>query len=88
MFKVNNKNSRTTSTSFKKIEVIWSAQTISLQFFKCFSNVSIADFEQVNVSWKVLTEAVTHKCFNSFNAYRPKMARRTLKIWLQMQQDF
>ena len=77
MFKVNNKNSRTTSTSFKKI-----------QFFKCFSNVSIADFEQVNVSWKVLTEAVTHKCFNSFNAYRPKMARRTLKIWLQMQQDF
>ena len=46
MFKVDNKNTRTTSmTSF------WCFYCQLRNYFNPFSGVSIADFKQVNVSW-------------------------------------
>ena len=45
MFKVNSKNTWTTSTSF------WCFYCKFWTYFTFFSTVSIVDFEQVNVSW-------------------------------------
>ena len=47
MFKVNNKNNRTTS-----LTLLWCFYCQLWSYFTPFSSVSIADFEQVNVSWE------------------------------------
>ena len=46
MFKVNNKNTRTTS-----IKSFWCFSCYIWTYFTPFSNVSIVDFEQVNFKW-------------------------------------
>ena len=46
MFKVNNKNTRTTF-----IDVFLVFLLVTLNIFHTFSSISIVDFEQVNVSW-------------------------------------
>ena len=48
MFKVNNKNTRSTSDVER-----------CLKYFTTFSSVFVADFEQVNVSWVITT--IEHK---------------------------
>ena len=45
MFKVNNKNTRNV------IDVVLVFLLLTLNIFHTFSSVSIADFEQVNISW-------------------------------------
>ena len=46
MFKVNNKNTRTTSN-----DVVLMFLLLTFNIFHTFSSVSIVDFEQVNVTW-------------------------------------
>ena len=46
MFKVNNENSRTTSMTYLLL-------ILNTFHISHFSNVSIVDFEQLNVSWVV-----------------------------------
>ena len=50
MFKVNNKNTKTTSNNV--IDVVLVFFLLTLNIFRIFSSVSIVDFEQVNVSWE------------------------------------
>ena len=51
MFKVNNKNTRTTSlTSF------WCFYCQLQTYFAPFSRISIADFEQINIGWESISE--------------------------------
>ena len=56
MFKVNNKNSRTTS-----VASIWCSYCWFWTHFTAFSSASIVNFEQVNVMWNAITVMITLK---------------------------
>ena len=56
MFKVNNKNSRTTSAAS-----IWCFYCWFWTYFTAFSSASIVDFEQVNVMWDAITVMINLK---------------------------
>ena len=63
---MNNKNTVTSVTSF------WFFIVNFEHISNLFSNVSIVDFEQVNVSWKFFRSSNKTKTFNPFETLETK----------------